>query len=129
MNGKHTRKGGSRNEVAKRIAKGLNETKSRLNDWLGGDVTTKKGKNKMPIYNVNVTLETTIVVVADDEDHAYQVARDNTRDAIENDRPEPGINIRGEVTSEKHLRDGWDSECLPYGGNGSTRLKAMLTHN
>lgn len=84
---------------------------------------------QMPLYNVTVTLETKIVVVADDEDHAWQVASDEARDAIDNDRPAPDVSVRGEVTSEKHLRDGWDAECVPYGGDGNTRIGALLQHN
>lgn len=83
----------------------------------------------MPLYNVTVTLETKIVVVAEDEDHAWQVARDEAREAIDNDRPDPDVSVRGEVTSEKHLRDGWDGECVPYGGDGNTRIGALLPPN
>lgn len=83
----------------------------------------------MPIYNVEVTMETTMVVVADDEDHARQVAAENARDAFDCDRPEPDVRVRGEVTSEKHLRNGWDGDCLPYGGDGETRLRDLVTPN
>ena len=83
----------------------------------------------MPLYNVTVRLETTIVVLADDEEHAYQVAQENTREAIDNDRPDPNVNVRGEVTRERHLREGWDTNCLPYGGDGSTRLSAYLVQS
>lgn len=83
----------------------------------------------MPLYNVTVTLETQIVVVADDEDHAYQIAQENTREAIDNDRPDPDVNVRGEVASEKHLYGGWDGQCVPYGGDGNTRISALLPHN
>lgn len=48
----------------------------------------------MPLYNVTVTLETQIVVVAEDEDHAYQIAQENTREAIDNDRPDPDVGDR-----------------------------------
>jgi len=33
------------------------------------------------------------------------------------------------VTSEKHLRDGWDVECVPYGGAGNARLRDLLPPN
>ena len=82
----------------------------------------------MPLYNVTVTLETLIVVVADDIDHAYKIANENTRDAIDNERPDPDVNVRGEVTSERHLHGGWDGMCVPYGGDGNTRISALL-HN
>lgn len=80
----------------------------------------------MPLYNVTVFLETQIVVVADDEDHAYQVAQENSREAIDNDRPAPDVRVRGEVTSEKHLRDGWDGQCVPYGGDGNAKISELL---
>ena len=83
----------------------------------------------MPLYNVTVSLETTMVVFADDEGHAYWVAKENTREAIDNDRPDPDVRVRGEVTRERHLRDGWDGQCVPYGGDGHTRISALLPHN
>lgn len=83
----------------------------------------------MPLYNVTLTLETEIIVVADDEDHAYQIALENARDAINNDSPNPNVSVRGEVTNEKHLRDGWDARCVPYGGDGNTMISALLPHN
>ena len=83
----------------------------------------------MPIYNVKVTIETTMVIVADDEDHAYDIARDEAREAINDNRPDPNIDVRGEVTSIQHLRDGWDGNCVPYGGDGNTRLSELLMHN
>ena len=83
----------------------------------------------MPIYNVRVKFETTMVVIADDEDHAYQVAKEEARQAIDDERPDPDVNVRGEVTSSRHLRDGWDENCVPYGGGGNTRLCDLLTPN
>lgn len=82
----------------------------------------------MPLYNVTVSLETKIVVFADDEDHAYQIAQENSRDAIDNDRPYPDVSVRGEITNEKHLRDGWDVDCIPYGLDGNTRIKQLLNN-
>lgn len=81
----------------------------------------------MPLYNVTVSLEIQIVVVADDEDHAYQVSEENTREAIDDYMPDPDVSVRGEVTDESHLRSGWDAECVPYGGDGNTRIGALLT--
>lgn len=80
----------------------------------------------MPLYNVTVTVTTTVVVQADDEEHASQVGQENAMDAIETDRPDPEVSVRGKVTSESHLRDGWDGNCLPYGGDGSTSIKELL---
>lgn len=83
----------------------------------------------MPIYNVQVTFETTMVVVADDEDDARAVARTNALSAIEDADECPGVDVRGEVTREQHLRDGWDGDCVPYGGDRNTRLRDLLTPN
>ena len=83
----------------------------------------------MPLYNVKVTMETLIVVVADDEDHARQVAREEARDAFYNERLEPKIDVRGEVCRDKDLRDGWTEQCVPYGGDGNTQIVQLLTHN
>ncbi len=83
----------------------------------------------MPIYNVRASFEVTMVVVADDEDDAYRVAREEAREAIDDERPEPQIDLRGEVTGEQHLRDGWCADCVPYGGDGNTRLRDLLPPN
>lgn len=80
----------------------------------------------MKIYNVLVTFETTMVVIADDEDEAYVVAVENARQAIDDADERPTANVRGEVTHERHLRDGWDAQCVPYGGDGNTRLCQYL---
>ena len=83
----------------------------------------------MTIYNVRVTFETTMVVIAGDEDEAYAVAVENAKRALDDEGTAPDADVRGEVTSEKHLRDGWDDNCIPYGGDGNTRLRALLTPN
>jgi len=83
----------------------------------------------MPIYNVRVTYETTLVVIAGDEDEAHAVAIDNAMQALKDEGTYPDADVRGEVTSEKHLRDGWDVECVPYGGAGNARLRDLLPPN
>ena len=83
----------------------------------------------MPLYNVEVTLKCTIVVQDDDEEDARQVAQESTREAIEDQRPDPSVSIRGEVTNARHLRDGWGETSLPYGGDGSARLSELLTQH
>lgn len=83
----------------------------------------------MPIYNVKVTFETTMVVVADDEDDARHVARSNALTAIQDADESPTVDVRNEVTSAKNLRDGWDGDCIPYGGDRNTRLRELLTPN
>lgn len=92
-------------------------------------LTTTKKEIEMPLYNVKVTIETTMVVVADDEDHAHQVAEENIREAIDYEMPTPYISVTGDVTSARHLRDGWTEQCVPYGGDGNTQITQLLTHN
>ncbi len=40
----------------------------------------------------------------------------------------PSLHVTGDVTQERHLRDGWDGQCIPYGGDGNTKISALL-HN
>ena len=82
----------------------------------------------MPLYNVDVPLKCTMVVLADDEDHAKDVALYNHRDGFKDSDAVPIPHVTGEVTQERHLREGWDGQCLPYGGDGNTRISTLL-HN
>lgn len=76
----------------------------------------------MKPFVVEMTICT--VVMADDEHHAFSVARDAFRDIASDETPE--VFVRSEVRGEVDLPDGWDLECLPYGGDGSTRLEALI---
>ena len=80
----------------------------------------------MKPYLVEIT--TYAVVMADDESHAYAVANSYKRDALGDD-PDPRIEIECEVTKLTDLAHGWDGECIPYGGDGNTRLTDLLTAN
>ena len=80
----------------------------------------------MKAYMVEIT--THAVVMADDEAHAYDVAENYKRDAFHDD-PNPRIEILGEVVCVDQFEHGWDDECIPYGGDGNTRLGALLTAN
>ena len=82
----------------------------------------------MPLYNVDVALKCTMVVQAEDEDHAQDVACDNYREALDDCDARPSLHVTGDVTQERHLRDGWDGQCIPYGGEGNTKISALL-HN
>lgn len=57
--------------------------------------------------------------LAKDALHDEEVALLRLRDAF----------VARAVRSEAHLRDGWDGMCLPYGGDGNTRIKDLLAHN
>jgi hypothetical protein len=67
---------------------------------------------------LNVTIEFEVVVVADDEASAEEVARDELRDIVINE--EPGI--RAVPVPRYHgrvvLPVGYDETSFPYGGGG-----------
>ena len=84
----------------------------------------------MPLYNVSVSVHTTMVVVANDINHARQVAQVEYRQAFDDDGyGRVKIEVTGAVNSAQDLRDGWNVRCLPYGGDGNARLKDLLTPN
>ncbi len=78
----------------------------------------------MKLYMVEIT--THAVVIADDEDHAREVARDCRREAFSDDI-DPQIEVGREVSKLHELEAGWDGECIPYGGDGNTRINAILS--
>jgi hypothetical protein len=72
-----------------------------------------------------VTLETTAVVMAENADQAYRVADRERRDICSDE--EMSICVGSEVTCEDDLKIyDWDGMCVPYGGDGRTRLKDIL---
>jgi len=73
----------------------------------------------MAIFRVLVEAE--MVVEADNDFYAVRVALENIR---ENDEwtAEKGEQIQ----SLDELQGGWDGSCLPFGGDGKTRLKDIL---
>lgn len=73
----------------------------------------------MPLYNVEMTLICTMVVQAESEEEAWCVGRENWRDEVLNNDHVPELLVTGEVTDEIHLCEGWESDCLPYGGDQS----------
>lgn len=69
-----------------------------------------------------------IVQVADDQgaDDAEALARDQERDILR-DVLDMDISVAGEITAQQQLSlHGWDADCLPYGGDGNTRLRDLL---
>lgn len=72
-----------------------------------------------------VELTATAVVIADDESSAYIADRSNERD-IFRDMSDPHIQVMREVESNADLVDGWDNDCVPYGGDRNTRIGELL---
>lgn len=69
------------------------------------------------LYTVTVTFD--FVVAADSEFKAHLVAERQLKNAVDDISPqyvdvEIGYGVRAE---------GWDDECIPYGGDGITRIK------
>lgn len=76
----------------------------------------------MPLYEMEYTLRT--VVQAESIDDAYAVAESVVREAVSDE--DPSIDCHGEIKEAKKLPDGWDDNCLPYGGDGKTRIRDIL---
>lgn len=67
-----------------------------------------------------------VIVVADDEvDDPYFVANDEVRAAF-SDLSVDQLQIHC-VPYERCPAQGWDGDCVPYGGDGNTRTKEYLT--
>lgn len=77
------------------------------------------------IYSVCITITT--LVQADNKVRAAQVARDSFRDIAGDTLPQDiTVGVMAEITALTGLPDGWDSHCLPYGGDGATQLHKLL---
>ena len=76
----------------------------------------------MKLFTVEVSV--TAVVMAESEMDAYSVAISYLSDIISD--TDPDIDVLGEVKSLDRLPEDWDPMCLPYGGDGETRLKDLL---
>lgn len=84
----------------------------------------------MPLYNVRIVQETVAVVFAPDAATAETVGRDFGRRAFDDDfSADPQASVLGEVTSLKHLRDGWDGDCIPYGRTDDDTIKQIIGEN
>ncbi len=81
----------------------------------------------MPLYNVEVKISMTLVVQAEDENHAREVAEDHWKDSLSDNTPEPRTQVTGEVTHTRNLRDGWCVDCVPYGGK--SRIRDVLNQS
>ena len=83
----------------------------------------------MTIYNVRVKFDMVMAVEADSENEAENIGREDWERAARDADRRPVVVVTGEVTELEHLRDGWDGMCIPYGGDGNTRLSELLTPN
>ena len=81
---------------------------------------------KLKLFNVLITKETTLVVLAEDKDHAWEVAQTNVERSFTDSDCVADVFVSGEVRGSKDLRDGWNGDCVPYGGDGNTRIASLL---
>lgn len=75
----------------------------------------------MPLFTVEVSQ--TVVVEADDEHHAYEIAlifKNNIMEDL------PDVIVYGQINKEEDLPLYWNDNCLPYGGDGKTKIKHIL---
>jgi hypothetical protein len=78
----------------------------------------------MKAYSIEVSFTT--VVMAEDEMHALKVAEATSSEAF-CDTSDHDYGMPRAITEEKQLLSiGWDGECLPYGGDGETRLSDII---
>lgn len=73
-------------------------------------------------FEVEVTW--TAIVEAESLIDAYGVAESCTRDITRD--ADGDVTVVREVTSLERLPEGWEGNCLPYGGDGDTRLQDLL---
>lgn len=77
----------------------------------------------MKIFAVKIT--TTAMVVAENEEEAAEIAVEEEHSIFTDgtcDHEPPEV-VASEAELAKH---GWDGECIPYGGDGNTRLKNLF---
>jgi len=80
----------------------------------------------MKLYTIEIT--SIAVIAAEDEACALEIAS-NIRDQIFFDDANPRIESNGENKTLDDLSHGWDGECIPYGGDGNTRIKDLMPPN
>ena len=76
----------------------------------------------MKLFTVEISV--TAVVMAESSMDAYSVAISELSDIVREN--EPDVDVHGEIKALDRLPEGWDPMCLPYGGDGETRLKDLL---
>jgi hypothetical protein len=79
---------------------------------------------KLKLVTVTCKFDYVIVVPEDEIDDPYSYAYDEARDAF-NDLSPQDMQIHC-VPYERYPAQGWDGDCIPYGGDGNTRTKEYL---
>lgn len=71
-----------------------------------------------------VELRVRTVVMGEDENDAYSNALSDWSEIAGDSKPI--VDVEREVRSAKDLPSGWDMRCLPYSGDGRTRLEHLV---
>jgi len=71
-----------------------------------------------------VEMRVITVVMGEDEDDAYSNALSDWSEIAGDSQPI--VDIEREVFCAKDLPTGWDMRCLPYCGDGRTRLEDLV---
>lgn len=75
-------------------------------------------------YLVEMTF--TIAVMANDENHAAEVAEDHAREAVTHGDIPPTVGSIDLLDRLDKLRDGWTGDCVPYGADDDADLKILI---
>lgn len=77
----------------------------------------------MKLFEIEITV--TAVVVADDMDHAFEVANMEARSILSDDSLDD-VNVTREIKRGDRLPYGWDGGCCAYGEDGGVRISEIL---
>lgn len=77
------------------------------------------------LYEVEVIVRA--VIVADDMGDAIRVAMYEARDIVRNDDLDDA-DVVCEIKNAAGLPQGWDAQCIPFGGDGNTRIEHYLAN-
>ena len=86
-------------------------------DWLKKYVDINENSSEL------ADLLTMLGHEAEDFIDAYDVANNSLCDL---DWQEYGCSVKGKITEASHLPFRWDRECLPFGGDGETKIVDIL---
>lgn len=70
----------------------------------------------------NVSYSFTAVVVAENELEAHKVARKHAMEAADDTCGDLDVTVEKEIQSASDFENGWDGECIPYGGPTDARI-------
>jgi hypothetical protein len=78
----------------------------------------------MKLFEIEITICS--VVQAEDETNALMVARGSADEMLNELDSLDCIDVTREIREAAHLPNGWNIDCLPYGGDGKTRISTIL---